>query len=161
MFRYLEIAKDEIGQKEITGTEDNPRILEYFTVCSYHGRHDEVPWCAAFVNWCLVQAGMRGTRSAAALSFENWGTKCEPCLGAIAVLRYPNNKGHVAFAVGTYRGKYVLLGGNQSNSVCYKVVDKSKVTTFRLPPEVLECPADPLPELASVSATEMTYRETR
>lgn len=83
-----------------------------------------------------------------------------PCRGAIAVLNYGGGKGHVAFLVGTCKGKYVLLGGNQSNSVCYKTVDKDKVTSFRLPVEVGETPSDPLPEL-SLALGHLTYVETR
>lgn len=157
---YIEAAEGELGQKEIPGDADNPRIVAYLKVAGMTAAHDEVAWCAAFVNWCLLQAKMNGTHSARALSFLYYGVEVDPRVGAIAVLNYGSGKGHVAFVVGQCEGKYVLLGGNQSNSVCYKLVSKSKIATFRLPIEV-DTPAEPLPEMVLTSATEMSFAETR
>jgi len=153
-FRYLEIATAEIGQTEIEGNVDNPRILEYFKTTSYQAAHDEVSWCAAFVNWCLVQAGIKGTNSASALSFANWGVEVRPCLGSVAVIDYGNGKGHVGFLVGWQGPSFVLLGGNQGNSVRYKLVYPQSITHCRMPVEIL-------PELAAITATSLDYASSR
>lgn len=153
-FRYLDIAIGEIGQTEVEGDVDNPRILEYFKATSYRAAHDEVAWCAAFVNWCLVQAGIKGTNSASAFSFMNWGVEVKPCLGCVAVIDYGNGKGHVGFLVGWQGPNFVLLGGNQSNSVRYKLISPRAIAHCRLPTEIL-------PELATITATSLDYASSR
>ena len=67
--RWLACAWDELGQREIDGSADNPRILAYFRAVGQDGiLHDEVPWCAAFVGACLERAGNASTRSLMARS---------------------------------------------------------------------------------------------
>jgi uncharacterized protein (TIGR02594 family) len=153
-FKYLEIATQEIGQVEISGDADNPRILEYFQAVSYRAQHDEVAWCAAFVNWCLLKAGIKGTNSASAFSFMQWGVEVKPCLGSIAVIDYGNGKGHVGFLVGWRGPSFVLLGGNQSNAVTYKLVLPRSIAHCRMPVEIL-------PEMVSVTASTLDFTTTR
>lgn len=132
--KWLEIAEAEIGQHEIRGGE-NPRILEYHASTTLKAREDEIPWCSSFVNWCLKQSGVKGTGSAAAISFAAWGNRItEPREGCITVIRQ-RKKGqdqatgsasgnHVAFFKKIENGRIFLLGGNQSDSV--------KVSSFGL-----------------------------
>jgi uncharacterized protein (TIGR02594 family) len=63
----IEAALAELasGVAEVVGVEHNPRILEYHTATSLGASEDEVPWCAAFVNWCLLQAGAASSSSGA------------------------------------------------------------------------------------------------
>ena len=64
----LELA---VGVREM---RSNPRIEEYFATTTY-GRHpNSEPWRSAFVNFCVTQAGVKGTNSALALSWLDWGT---------------------------------------------------------------------------------------
>src|SRR5258707_11602572 len=51
---------------------NNPRILEYFTATTLHTKKESTSWCSAFVNWCMRQSGIAGTRSAAARSWLKW-----------------------------------------------------------------------------------------
>lgn len=139
---WLLIAEKEIGQHEIKGGE-NPRIIEYDATTTLAAKEDETPWCSSFVNWCLKQAGIHGTNSAAAKSWLDWGMALNnPQEGCICVI-HQKAKGkdsltgsssgyHVAFWLSD-DGKYVsLLGGNQSDSV--------KVSNFNLASyEILEC----------------------
>jgi uncharacterized protein (TIGR02594 family) len=125
---WLDVAKKEVGQCEVAGCIDNPRIVEYHATTTLHASHDEVPWCSAFVNWCLKQVGIKGTNSAAAKSWLNWGQSLAiPEVGCICVIRQ-KQKGtdaatgsatgyHVAFWEGEENGKVALLGGNQSDQV--------------------------------------------
>ncbi|WP_224984859.1 TIGR02594 family protein [Geomonas agri] len=66
---WMGIARKEIGQKEVAGHRDNPRILSYHATTTLKATDDETPWCSSFVNWCLKQAGVKGTDSAAATSW--------------------------------------------------------------------------------------------
>ena len=133
----MEVASNEIGITEILGKEkNNPRIVEYFTATSYRASNDETPWCAAFVNWCLVKSGVAGTKSAAALSFKDWGAATKnPKVGDIAVIDYGGGRGHVGFIFGFEvrdKKEYIqLLGGNQDDKVQISLYDRGKFTHFR------------------------------
>lgn len=125
--KWLEIAEREVGQHEVKGGE-NPRILEYHAATTFGAKEDEIPWCAAFVCWCLEQSGTPSTKSAAAISYATWGTKLrEPREGCITVIRQKakgadaatgsSSGNHVAFFDHIADGRIYLLGGNQSDSV--------------------------------------------
>lgn len=145
---WLEIAEKEIGVHEVKGGE-NPRILEYHAATSLHAREDEIPWCAAFVNWCLKQADVWGTNSAAAISFASWGVKLtEPKEGCIVVIRQrksgtdqatgSSSGNHVAFFQKIEGGRIFLLGGNQSDQVKVSSFGLASydVVAYRWPEEV-------------------------
>jgi uncharacterized protein (TIGR02594 family) len=76
---WLELAFEELNFDiaEEPGPADNPRIAEYFEATTYPTTDDEVPWCSAFVNWCVLNAGYYPTHSAAARSWLKWGRKLE------------------------------------------------------------------------------------
>ena len=67
---WIDIAKGEMHQAEIPGPMANPRIVEYHATTSLKATFDEVPWCSAFVNWVMEQAGIKGTGSAKARSWQ-------------------------------------------------------------------------------------------
>jgi uncharacterized protein (TIGR02594 family) len=130
---WLEIARGEIGVAESPGTQqNNPRIVRYLRTTTNISRaaqeEDETPWCSAFVNWCLGQAGIAGTNHALAKSWLTWGYWLPvPVPGAITVIR--NSSGTTDPATGSSTGFHVgfylrgedhwirLLGGNQGNRV--------------------------------------------
>lgn len=131
---WLKIAETEMGQREVRGGE-NPRILEYHAATTLHAREDEIPWCSSFVNWCMKKAGVKGTGSAAAISWASWGQRLtEPREGCVVVIRQrqkgtdqatgSSSGNHVAFFQKIQDGRIYLLGGNQSDSV--------KVSSFGL-----------------------------
>ena len=85
---WLIIAEGELNVREIPGSTHNPRIVEYHQATSLKATTDEVPWCASFVNWCLLKAEQPRTRSAAARSFLDYGLQLdEPWLGRIAIFQ--------------------------------------------------------------------------
>ena len=81
----FEIALGEYGHKERRG--ENPEILKYFHEIGYTDiKEDEIPWCSAFVNWCVMKAGLPITKNLAAKSWLGWGKKVMvPEIGDIAV----------------------------------------------------------------------------
>jgi uncharacterized protein (TIGR02594 family) len=134
--KWLEAAAREIGVEEVPGPGDNPRILEYHKATTLKATDDSVAWCSSFVNWCIKQAGIQGSGSAAARSWLNWGkTLDNPRNGCIVVLKRGNNpnNGHVAFYVGDEGSSIRLLGGNQSNRVKVSPFPKSMVLSYRWP----------------------------
>ena len=137
--KWLEIARGELGQKELPGGADNPRIVEYLkaTTLPTNMQHDETAWCASFVCWCLEQAGVRSTRKANARSYLDWGRPVSfPSPGCVAVFVRGANpaQGHVGFVVGVEpNGDILLLGGNQGNQVSIKRQDRGHLLSLRMP----------------------------
>jgi len=117
---WLAIAKREIGVRDYPFGMDNPRIAAYHATTTLRATTDKVPWCSAFANWCMRQAGLRGTDSAAARSWLAWGRPLpHPRTGCVVVLRGGANptQGHVAFYI-AYRGAFLdLLGGDRGDQV--------------------------------------------
>ena len=136
MTKCLEIALGEYGEKEISGSKDNPRIVEYHKATTLAADDDETPWCASFVSWCLERAGLQSSDSAAARSYLTWGKEIkDPVLGCVVVLKRDGAPwaGHVGFYINECNGLVYLLGGNQANMVNIAGFDKSRVLGYRLP----------------------------
>lgn len=123
---WMKIARNEIGQEEIRGDQQhNPKIIAYHATTALKATTDETAWCSSFVNWALLQAGFAGTKSAAAISWVNWGKVVHAVNGAITVIynakaansSLSSSGNHVGFLVQETATHYQLLGGNQSHSV--------------------------------------------
>jgi uncharacterized protein (TIGR02594 family) len=139
---WLKLAYQELelGVKEIPGSSHNQRILLYHKFTSLDASEDEVPWCSAFVNYCMRMAGLTGTHKANARSWLDWGIELdEPRIGCVAVLwrSDPESwKGHVGFYVGDIGLQSIrLLGGNQKDSVSVQPFADRKVIQYRWPKE--------------------------
>jgi uncharacterized protein (TIGR02594 family) len=135
---WFDIAMQEeaTGVDEIPGLEDNPRIVEYQQSTELGDADDETPWCSSFVNWCIQQAGLQGTNSAAARSWLRWGQEIPgPRTGCIVVLSRGNSPqlGHVGFYCEDAGDRIRILGGNQSNRVNISSYPKARVLSYRWP----------------------------
>lgn len=145
--KWLEIAEKEIGQHEIHGGE-NPRIIEYHASTTLKASEDEVPWCSSFVNWCIKQAGIEGTRNALAKSWLRWGKEITtPEIGCVCVIKRKEDPTRNDKATGSATGYHVgfwlseddnlvhLLGGNQSDQVkMSRFLKKSyEICGYRMP----------------------------
>jgi uncharacterized protein (TIGR02594 family) len=142
---WFQIARNEIGVREISGPANHPRILSYHESTNLNRRAaglETTPWCSSFCNYCLEQAGYIGTDSAVAKSWVSWGMELpEPWLGCITVVKKRDDGPdgatgsasgwHVAFWAGLNR----LLGGNQANRVKYSHfgLDRYDYMGFRWP----------------------------
>ena len=122
---WLDIAYLEEGVRAISGVNHNKRIIEYHAATSLRATDDETAWCSSFANWCLKQAGFKGTTSAAAISWLKWPGGVElasPKTGAITVVydtkHSPQNSGnHVSFFLSKNNDSITLFGGNQHSRV--------------------------------------------
>jgi uncharacterized protein (TIGR02594 family) len=138
----LALREEQTGVQELPGRRENPRILDYFKTTTYKATSDETPWCSAFANWCIQTAKLEGTRSAAAVSWLQWGQKLDaPRRGCIVVLwrekaGVDSDKGHVGFYFGEKGDSIQLLGGNQGNRVSIKSFPKRLVRGYRWPENV-------------------------
>lgn len=134
---WMQIAERELGVKEKSGKAHNKRIVEYFAVSGHREiKDDETAWCAAFVNFCLEKANLKGTLSLAARSFLRYGKHCEPKPGCIMVFKRGKEswQGHVTFLKRILPdGRFLCLGGNQGNQVKETVYSKAALLDSRWP----------------------------
>jgi len=108
------------------------------------------PWCAIFVNACLEEAGIQGSRSPAARSFtssSNFVRLSGPALGAITV-RWRGSPsaetGHVYFYLGENSSGIVALAGNESDQVQRYYESRDPVLGYYWPKSV------PLPFIGAI-----------
>nr|WP_199043501.1 CHAP domain-containing protein [Dyella sp. ASV24] len=101
----------------------NPLIVDFFSATDDHAVNDMVPWCAAFVNWCLVRTGGKGSGSPSSQSFlgASFTPTSVPRVGDLVVFTCYDLQGkdlgigHVAFLRALPRGDTIpVVGGNQS-----------------------------------------------
>lgn len=139
---WMPIAMKEVGVLEDSDPgEHNPRILEYLATCTNlpegMKEMDETPWCAAFINWSVIQAGVPGTGTARARTWMQWGFGLtEFKYGAVVILERPPSPhhGHVGFYIGkSDNGAIKLLSGNSNNRVRESDYDVDRVIGIRWP----------------------------
>jgi uncharacterized protein (TIGR02594 family) len=117
---WLTIALAEIGVKETPGPNATSKILDYHLATSLKATSDEIPWCSSFANWVMKQSGFRGTNSAAARSWLDYGEVLPDIIeGAIVIFRRGDPpSGHVTFATGRrVDNRIECVGGNQTDQV--------------------------------------------
>lgn len=136
---WLKIARAELGVSSHPPGSINPRIVEYHQGTNIEGYDDKVSWCSSFMNWSLDKAGIKGTGSALARSWLDWGVPIEqPVVGCIAVLWRDDPaswKGHVGHYLREDREHVYLLGGNQLGQVREHLYPKAMVLSYRWPGE--------------------------
>lgn len=119
---WLKAALANVGLLETPGTGDNPKILKMAEACGGQiaktYKHDSIPWCKMFVEYCLRSTGFHGTDDLWALNSRKIGTRLiGPAVGAIAS-KERQGGGHTFFVLGKdQNGMIVGVGGNQSDSV--------------------------------------------
>lgn len=138
--RPFEIALSLYGLKEIKGSVHNPKILEFFKAANNSWvKDDETAWCAAFMAYCLEEAGFDSTNKLNARSYLSWGVETKtPKIGDIVVFwRDSINgwQGHVGFYIGETDTTIKTLGGNQSDMVNISEYPKAQLLGYRLVPE--------------------------
>lgn len=74
---WMSVAIAERGVRGFPVGETNLRIVEYNNQTNLAGYDDKISWCSSFLNWCLASVGVRGTGSALARSWLDWGVALE------------------------------------------------------------------------------------
>lgn len=135
--KIIQIAKSQLGIKEIPGPTDNPEVLKYFNEIGFDGAKlkDETSWCSAFANWVAKKAGVAGSGKLTARSWLTIGIPVtQPKEGDIVVFwRESKNswKGHVAFFIKAEGNSILVLGGNQKNEVKISAYPKNRLLAYR------------------------------
>lgn len=124
--RPIDVARAELvlGVAEVPGERNNPRIVMYHATTTGGAASDETAWCSSFVNYCVEQAGFRGSDSKWARSWHDarWGRDVTGAAeeGDVVVFsRVGNgdNGGHVGFYLDEDATSVRVLGGNQGNRI--------------------------------------------
>lgn len=131
---YMDIALSQIGSYEFKDG-DNPEIMKYFMGKLNEGGKDEIPWCAAFMNWCLSSGGYEYSGLLQARSNLTLGYHVTyPKIGDIAVFWRGDRqswKGHVGFYINQVGEDIYILGGNQSDRVSIAPYSAKQLLGFR------------------------------
>lgn len=142
--QYLKAAFSKLGLSEIAGRLNEKQVLAMYAASGHPEiEEDEVPWCAAFVGWCLVQGNLPNTRSLLAISYAKYGTglpKNKPIpRGAIAVWKRTGGN-HVNFVLADDGTNVICIGGNQENGkgggVTISTRSKAAALAYRMPVNV-------------------------
>lgn len=147
---WVNIARSQLGLKEVPGPKHNPKILEYWAAAKASWfADDETPWCGGFMAYCMVKSGIAPPKDAwRAISWAGWGKSCMPQFGAVGVKKRVGGN-HVFLIVGITpdRKYYKCLGGNQDNMVSIIDIACGEVTALRWP-ESMPLLNIKLPEIA-------------
>jgi uncharacterized protein (TIGR02594 family) len=136
----IDFVRNELGQKEVQGSQDNPRIRHYFTHCTNIGSKeypDEVPWCSALINTAAFESGYARTDSALASSWEHYGIDSGDLVdeGEIVVIKRADGGRHVTLANKAFNRRtdrtFEGIGGNQHDSVNVTTFKVSSITATR------------------------------
>jgi len=132
---WITEAEKYIGLKEVPGAGNNSTILKWWKIIKRGGiQSDAVPWCAAFVGAMLETAGIASSRYESAKSYLTWGAMITvPVYGCVVVFTRDGG-GHVGFVVGVdEKGRLMVLGGNQGDTVSIAPFERSRVAGYRWP----------------------------
>jgi len=141
------------GVREYPGAADNPAIIAWRSeLCDAHPNlawirevysGDAVPWCGLFMAYAAHRAGHGAPqpRFLAARSWQDWGEPVQDAaeLGDALVFwrdQPDGRSGHVGIYVGEDDGFFHVLGGNQSDSVSFTRIRKTRLLEARRPAPV-------------------------
>ncbi len=133
---WISRARREVGVAEVDGPISNPRIIEYNSFTKLKATDDSIPWCSSFMCWVFENEGVETLKSAAAISWLDWGVSIKkPILGCVVIIKREGSPtaAHVALYVGETPGHLELLGGNQNNRVCVQPYKTPLVLGYRFP----------------------------
>ncbi|KIP94545.1 NlpC/P60 family protein [Pseudomonas fluorescens] len=136
---WLAEAQHLLGTREVLGNRNNPVILNWADDLDIHYSGDEVPWCGLFVGHCVAATMVDEILPANPLGARQWekfGDPIEPRLGAIMVfwrISKSSGFGHVGLYTGEDETAFRILGGNQSDNVCFTWVSKERFVKARWP----------------------------
>jgi uncharacterized protein (TIGR02594 family) len=123
------------GTAETAGLGNTPEILRWAdrVGLGHVYREDAVAWCGLAMGYVALQAGWDVPVNLLwARSWLTWGTEVEkPMLGDVLVFSRGPVNGHVGIYVGEDRACYHVLGGNQSDRVSIKRIEKTRLIQER------------------------------
>lgn len=143
--RILVEALKTYGTAEKPGPGSNPSILKWAEDVGLDRvyKTDETAWCGLWLAYVAKQAGWDDPVNPLwARNWLNFGTpQKKAALGDVLVFSRGSG-GHVGLYVGEDATAYHVLGGNQSNSVSFKRIAKTRLLGIRRCPWRINQPAN-------------------
>ena len=134
--RMIQEALKLLGTIETVGAANNPTILGWARETGLRATYtaDSIPWCGLFMAVVAKRAGKAFPSTPLwALSWAKFGVEAgQPRLGDVLTFTR-NGGGHVALYVGEDQAAYHVLGGNQSDKVCFTRIEKRRLYRARRP----------------------------
>lgn len=126
----------EHGVIEGPGAAENPVILDWAREVGLAGVYgsDAIPWCGLFMAVIAKRAGKAvPDKPLWALNWSRFGIAADrPVLGDVLVFRRDGG-GHVGLYAGEDDRAFHVLGGNQSDRVCFTRIARSRLHAARRP----------------------------
>lgn len=127
------------GVIETPGTANNPTIIRWAKDIGlgHVYKNDSIAWCGLAVGYAAAQAGWEYAPRGNALWARNWAAWGTPValgkemLGDVLVFSRGAVSGHVAIYVAEDKTAFHVIGGNQSDAVNIKRVEKNRLITGR------------------------------
>ena len=133
---WMTRAYHYLGTKELPGAADEKLVLYFHSHTTLHATDDEVPWCSSFENAILAESGLPTTKSAAAVSWANYGqsvNRDDVRFGDIIVMKRTGGHHVCNFVQSKGGGKFLAIGGNQSDAVTETTFSWDRVIAVRRP----------------------------
>lgn len=136
---WMQEAIRLIGLTEDRGAGSNPTLIDFGAALDIDYKNDDTPWCGLFVAHCIGSSlpnEALPTIPLLARAWRKFGISCAPQPGAVLVFwrGSPNGtKGHVGFYHGEDATHYHVLGGNQSDAVNVRRLDRARLLAARWP----------------------------
>lgn len=130
--RMLIEALKLFGTLERQGSANNQTILAWAAEIGAAGYNaDSIPWCGLFIGVVAKRSGKAlPVNPLWARNWSRWGEMCAPELGAVLVF-VRDGGGHVGLYVGEDSTHFHVLGGNQSDQVCIRRIEKDRLLASR------------------------------
>lgn len=136
---WYQSAYADLGVAEGPGRVNSKTVLAYYRDAGHPEiKHDETPWCMAFVCAHLERSGVASPKSLAVMDLDTWGEDVtdSPQVGDIVRMwrESPKSwKGHTGFWVRETTTHVYVLGGNQGNAVSIAAFPRNRVKSIRRP----------------------------
>jgi len=154
---WMEEMAQHFGKHEV---RDNAELSEWLKGGKYLGDPAKLPWCGDGVETSFARR-LPGEKLPDnpfwAQAWDNFGVKVDPMVGAVGVIRWSANAGHVGFVAEVTPSRIKLLGANQSNEIKLAWFPRSKFIAYRWPASY---PIKTYPPLTQ-KAVEASMSETR
>ena len=124
------------GTTEVPGKANNAKILKWADYLGLDNVYseDSIPWCGLYAAYVVKRSGRDPVKDPLwARNWANWGVaSTTPSLGDILVF-VRDGGGHVGFYIAEDATAYHVLGGNQSDKVCFTRIAKNRCVAVRSP----------------------------
>ncbi len=115
----------------------NKSLIDWLKFGKYLGNPKDLPWCGDAVETCFAKTLPNEPLPSNPFFAQNWAkfgkNVGSPIVGAVGVIRWSANSGHVGFVAGTSGSTVYMLGGNQSNEINITGFGRSKFMAFTWP----------------------------